>query len=433
MRPHALPLALALALTALHSVPALAQDATPASLAATTAIEAPNDDAHAVADAAPAPEPALADAIASAQPSASDEAHRDSPRIVAAESVRTDTEAASAQTGVPADTQPAVADALAVAAHSGPDSIDELADLAGLQDPFSLDYAVAQVDPTATVPTYPAVTDAGADPRTAAERDYDEIYGTQSYNPVADPTLPAPANVPGAYDPWEKYNRKMHRFNNAVDRAIARPLARAYSKVVPRPVRLGVSNFFNNLGQPVSMLNALLQGKPKQAAQSLGRFALNTTLGIGGLFDPATAAKLPNRSEDFGQTLGVWGWKRSRYFELPFFGPRTVRDAFGAIGDAPLSPLRQIERDRIRIPLQGLQLVDVRAQLLPLDSLREGAEDEYALVRDSWMQRRDYQIFGDRMEKNGDTQLPDYLQDDSNPSVPADAMPIMPTDGPGIR
>lgn len=237
----------------------------------------------------------------------------------------------------------------------------------------------------------------------------------------------------GGYDPWEKYNRKMHRFNNAVDRGVAKPLARAYTKVVPRPIRLGVSNFFNNLGQPVSMVNALLQGKPKQAAQSLGRFALNTTLGIGGIFDPATAAKLPNRSEDFGQTLGVWGWKRSRYFELPFFGPRTVRDAFGAVGDAPLSPLRRIERDRIRIGLQGLQLVDIRAQLLPLDNLREGAEDEYALVRDSWMQRRDYQIFGDRLEKNGDTALPDYLQDDSNPSVPANAMPVMPTDGAGVR
>ncbi|UOF17626.1 VacJ family lipoprotein [Lysobacter capsici] len=298
---------------------------------------------------------------------------------------------------------------------------------------LDLDYSLAQVDPPAPPaldPTAAPPTDPVADPRTDAERDFDDIYGNaQGYDPVADPTLPTPANVPGAYDPWEKYNRKMHRFNMAVDKGIARPLARAYTKVVPRPIRLGVSNFFSNLGQPVSALNALLQGKPKQAAQSLGRFALNTTLGIAGIFDPASDAKLPNRSEDFGQTLGVWGWKRSRYLELPLFGPRTVRDAFGALGDAPLSPLRQVDRDRIRIPLQGLQLVDVRAQLLPLDSLREGAEDEYALVRDSWTQRRDYQIFGDRMDKNSDEQLPDYLQDDSNPSVPADAMPVMPTDG----
>ena len=348
--------------------------------------------------------------------------------------VQTDSATALSAAGVaasaPVDADPS---AIADASSSQPAAAAHPDDFAVVPLELDLDYSLAQVDPAVPASNDPAAAQPSepvADPRTAAERDFDDIYGnSQAYDPVADPTLPTPANVPGAYDPWEKYNRKMHRFNMAVDRGIARPLARAYSKVVPRPVRLGVSNFFNNLGQPVSILNALLQGKPKQAAQSLGRFALNSTLGIAGIFDPASDAKLPNRSEDFGQTLGVWGWKRSRYLELPLFGPRTVRDAFGALGDAPLSPLRQVERDRIRIPLQGLQLVDVRAQLLPLDSLREGAEDEYALVRDSWTQRRDYQIFGDRMDKNSDDQLPDYLQDDSNPSVPADAMPVMPTDG----
>jgi phospholipid-binding lipoprotein MlaA len=414
MRPHALPLALALALAALHSVPALAQDAAPASVAAlpeSSAAEALTLEPAAIesqpgqATADPQPMPAQADATVAVQ--------TDSAIALSAAGVSPDTTNANEAAAEPA----VAADALASR------SID--------LDPMSLDYALAQIDPSKAPPAGASADP--SDPRTDAERDFDDIYGVQSYDPVADPTLPAPANVPGAYDPWEKYNRRMHRFNLAVDRGVARPLARAYSKVVPRPIRLGVSNFFNNLGQPVSILNALLQGKPKQALQSFGRFALNTTLGIGGIFDPATAAKLPNRSEDFGQTLGVWGWKRSRYVELPFFGPRTVRDTFGMVGDAPLSPLRQIERDRIRIPLQGLQLVDVRAQLLPLDSLRDGAEDEYALVRDSWTQRRDYQIFGDRMEKNGETQLPEYLQDDSNPSVPADAMPMMPTDGTGVR
>ncbi|WP_345777960.1 MlaA family lipoprotein [Lysobacter capsici] len=419
MRPHALPLALGLILAALHSAPALAQDASPDSYSAAGLI-APTT-AMVAAEASPpaviAPAPAE-----SAQVAASSQAP-----------VQTDSANALSAAGVAASA-PIDADANALAEASSLQSVS-----AAHPDDFTvvplnldLDYSLAQVDPAppALDPAAAQPTDPVADPRTAAERDFDDIYGTsQAYDPVADPTLPAPANVPGAYDPWEKYNRKMHRFNMAVDKGIARPLARAYTKVVPRPVRLGVSNFFNNLGQPVSILNALLQGKPKQAAQSLGRFALNSTLGIAGIFDPASDAKLPNRSEDFGQTLGVWGWKRSRYLELPLFGPRTVRDAFGALGDAPLSPLRQVERDRIRIPLQGLQLVDVRAQLLPLDSLREGAEDEYALVRDSWTQRRDYQIFGDRMDKNSDDQLPDYLQDDSNPSVPADAMPVMPTDG----
>jgi len=256
---------------------------------------------------------------------------------------------------------------------------------------------------------------------TQAELDFAAIY-----DPVADPTLPSPALLPSSYDPWENWNRKVHRFNNAVDRGIATPLAKAYAKVVPRPMRLGVSNFFNNLGQPVSALNALLQGRPKQAGQSLGRFLLNSTVGIGGLFDPASAANIPNRSEDFGQTLGVWGWKNSRYVELPLFGPRTLRDSFGLVGDAPLSPLRQVENDGTRYFLQGLQLVDLRTQLFALDSMREGATDEYALVRDAWLQRRNYQIQADRRRQD-ENELPDYLlEDDSNPTVPVDVMPIVP-------
>ncbi|MEG3192909.1 MlaA family lipoprotein [Lysobacter sp. D1-1-M9] len=285
----------------------------------------------------------------------------------------------------------------------------------------------AQAPPDAPASTAIDPDPRTSDPRTQAERDFDALYrGDQPYDPVFDATLPAPAVLPVSFDPWEGYNRQMHRFNNAIDRNIARPLARAYVRVVPRPVRLGVSNFFSNLGQPVSAVNALLQGKPKQAAQSLGRFALNTTLGIGGIFDPASDAKLPNRSEDFGQTLGIWGWERSRYVELPLFGPRTLRDSLGIFGDAPLSPLRQVSDDATRIPLQGLQLVEVRTQLLATDSLREGATDDYALVRDAWLQRRNYQIFGDRLE--GDDDLPEYLRDDTNPLVPAGAMPVLPSD-----
>lgn len=261
----------------------------------------------------------------------------------------------------------------------------------------------------ATSADAPATQDA-----TAAESDFDALYGS---TPADADGAPA---VPPAYDPWEPYNRRMHRFNNAVDRRVAKPLAKAYVKVVPRPVRSGVSNFFSNLGQPASAVNALLQGRPKQAAHSLGRFVVNSTLGIGGIFDPATDAKLDNRNEDFGQTLGVWGWTRSRYVELPLFGPRTLRDVVGMAGDAPLSPMRQVEADRIRVPLQGLQLVDLRMQLMSTDAMREGAADDYALVRDAWMQRRAYQIDGDRA---ADDDIPDYLKDDPN-MVPVDAMPV---------
>jgi phospholipid-binding lipoprotein MlaA len=262
-------------------------------------------------------------------------------------------------------------------------------------------------------------TDAQQAP-TDAEQDYADLYG--------DPNLPSPAELPQSYDPWEPFNRRMHRFNDLVDRRVAKPLAKAYIAVVPRPVRLGVGNFFSNLGQPLSAINALLQGKPKQAGQALGRFTLNATLGIGGIFDPASDAKLPHRSEDFGQTLGTWGWKRSRYVELPLFGPRTVRDVFGMVGDAPLSPLRQVNDDPARYFLQGLQLVDVRTQLMAVDSMREGAADDYSLVRDAWLQRRNYQIFGDRQVED-DSSLPDYLRDENNPTVPIDAIPVTPMDG----
>ena len=284
---------------------------------------------------------------------------------------------------------------------------------------------IADVAAPATSPATNAQADA-----TTAEDDFTAIYGHDEYNPVADPTLPPGVQMPKSYDPWEKLNRKTHRFNNAVDRTIARPLAKGYVKVVPRPVRLGVSNFFSNLGEPITTLNSLLQGKPKQAAQSFGRFLLNSTVGIGGIFDPASDAKLPRKNEDFGQTLGVWGWRRSRYVELPLFGPRTIRDVFGLVGDAPLSPIRQVENDKVRLGLQGLQLVDVRAQLLSIDALREGAVDEYALFRDSWLQRRNYQISEDR-KKSDDQGLPDYLlEEEDNPTVPMDAMPeILPTPG----
>jgi phospholipid-binding lipoprotein MlaA len=274
-------------------------------------------------------------------------------------------------------------------------------------------------------------TEAASAGPTEAEQDFAAIYGNgelpPEYDPIADPTLPAPATQAASFDPWEKFNRRVHRFNDVVDRSIAKPLATAYVKVTPRPVRLGVGNFFNNLGQPVSAVNALLQGKPKQAGHAIGRFLLNSTLGIGGVFDPATSAKIPNKSEDFGQTLGVWGWKQSRYVELPLFGPRTVRDALGMAGDAPLSLTRPIESDKLRVFLQGLQLVDVRTQLLSVDRMREGATDDYALVRDAWMQRRQYQIFGDR-DDDTDASLPEYLRTDNedNPTVPIDAMPVIP-------
>ena len=310
-----------------------------------------------------------------------------------------------------------VADASVAPSEPGSDAI------ATVEAPADTATPASDADAMQAMPAQDTGTDTAASADADAETDFAAIYGNAGAGSAAPGIAPA-----AAYDPWEKYNRRVHRFNNLIDRRIATPLAHAYVHVVPRPVRLGVSNFFLNLGQPVNALNSLLQGRPKEAGQSLARFLVNTTLGIGGIFDPASDAHLGYVNEDFGQTLGKWGWKRSRYVELPLFGPRTVRDVFGLVGDAPLSPIRQVEDDPTRVFLQGLQLVDVRTQLFAVDSMREGATDDYALVRDGWTQRRRYQIFGDT--KAQDESLPEYLQDDdSNPSVPADAMPVMPAGG----
>ncbi len=275
-----------------------------------------------------------------------------------------------------------------------------------------------------------AVTDAAGDtpPTTAAEDDFNALYGNPEYDPVADSTLPPGVSIAPSYDPWEPFNRRMHALNNLFDRTLWTPAARAYMKVVPRPLRLGVSNFFNNLGQPGSAVNALLQGRPKDSAIALLRFSVNFTIGVGGLFDPASRMKIPYRDEDFGQTLAVWGWRQSRYLELPLFGPRTVRDVFGMAGDAPLSPLGHVNDARTVTGIRGLQLLDIRSRLFSIDAMREGAADEYALYRDAWLQRRNYQIMsGLRDAADKQDNLPDYLQEEpDNPRIPMDAIPINP-------
>lgn len=222
----------------------------------------------------------------------------------------------------------------------------------------------------------------------------------------------------GSYDPWQKFNRRMHRFNMVLDRHVARPVALGYVKAVPAPVRRSVGNFFNNVGQSTTMVNALLQGKPKRAGQSLSRFVINSTVGLGGLFDPATKAHIPNTNEDFGQTLATWGWKKSRYLELPLLGPTTVRDTVGngvdsalTSGKGALSPLRNATATA-RLALDGLALVEGRSQLLQYDSLRESAPDDYLLLREFWLQHRQYEIL-DQSGEETVAALPDYLQQET--------------------
>lgn len=208
-----------------------------------------------------------------------------------------------------------------------------------------------------------------------------------------EPDVDATDSRASVRDPWEGFNRKIHGFNNAVDRFVLRPLATGYDKVMPDPVKGGVSRFFANLGTPATAVNQALQGRPGEAAESLGRFVVNTTVGIGGVFDPASHFGLPERDdEDFGQTLATWGWRDSRYLVLPLLGPRTLRDTVAIVGDQPLSPIGQVRDSGTASGLQVLQIVDGRARMLPMDEVRGEALDDYLFVRAAWAQRRRHQI-----------------------------------------
>jgi len=195
-------------------------------------------------------------------------------------------------------------------------------------------------------------------------------------------------------DPWERMNRTTFKVNMALDHAIARPVARAYQKVAPRPVRTGVSNFVDNLFYPVTMGNDLLQLKFKPFAQDTGRFLMNTLVGIGGLFDPATQAGLPKHEEDLGQTFGYWGAKPGPYFVIPILGPSDVRDGIAKVGDGYMSPLAYIHSDYnyIRYSVIVVGLVDTRYRLLPQDKLLDEAYDPYTLLKNAYLQRRQYQV-----------------------------------------
>lgn len=194
-------------------------------------------------------------------------------------------------------------------------------------------------------------------------------------------------------DPWEGFNRRMHSFNDVADKFVLRPLAVGYDKITPVPVQAGVSRFFANLRMPTTVVNQALQGRPGDAGKSLGRFAINTTVGIAGVFDPASNFGMLKRGdEDFGQTLATWGWRDSRYLVLPLLGACTVRDAVGIVGDQPLAPTGQIQDSGTASGLQLIEIVDMRTRMLPIDKFRRDALDDYAFVRDAWAQRRNQQI-----------------------------------------
>nr|WP_294840639.1 VacJ family lipoprotein [uncultured Methylotenera sp.] len=194
-------------------------------------------------------------------------------------------------------------------------------------------------------------------------------------------------------DPLESINRGIYKFNDVADKAVLKPVATAYKNVAPTPVRLGVNNFFSNLGTLTNVLNNLLQFKFANAFSEAGRFVINSTFGIAGFIDVAGMDKVPVHKEDFGQTLGYWGVGPGAYLVLPIAGPSSVRDATGWFVDLsttdPITYTHNIGQVRLHNQLRAAQFIDKRTELLDAKDLVDDASlDPYAFMRDAYLQRR---------------------------------------------
>ena len=219
------------------------------------------------------------------------------------------------------------------------------------------------------------------------------------------------AGVPSVdqeYEPdrLENMNRGIYQFNDAMDRALIKPPAKAYRRIVPAPVARRVRNFFTNLAAPVDIINNMLQGKFKPGFSDLGRFLFNSTVGLAGLFDPAGKIGMERHPEDFGQTLAVWGVGQGPYIVLPFFGANTLRDIVGWIVDLPLDPLIRLDDNSSRLGLFALKAITIRVSLLPAERALEESLDPYVFLREAYLQRRRYEIY------DGDPPQESFLEEE---------------------
>jgi phospholipid-binding lipoprotein MlaA len=194
-------------------------------------------------------------------------------------------------------------------------------------------------------------------------------------------------------DPWEPLNRSIDSANVAVDNVSLRPIAKGYRKVLPGPVRKGISNFFRNLTTPRSAINNFLQGKPGRGLSEIGRFMFNSTLGVAGIVDIATIGGMNEYQEDFGQTLAVWGVPDGPYVVLPMLGPQTLRDAIVLPVDIATDPLFQYEKGSVRQNLYILRLIDLRYRVLATDKLLDDSKDRYLTLRESYLQNRKFEVY----------------------------------------
>lgn len=200
------------------------------------------------------------------------------------------------------------------------------------------------------------------------------------------------ATVQNSYDPIEPVNRGIYKFNRTFDKYLAKPIAQGYDKITPKPVKKSVGNFYFNFGGIRTTVHNTLQGKFRKAGQDASRFAINSTIGILGLFDVASLWGIEKNKEDFGQTVGVWGIQNPPYLILPFLGPSNLVDAPGLFIDSFLGPYPYIEDITTRNILFGVDFVETRASYLTTDSTLDQQEEEYAAMRDAYQQKRRSEI-----------------------------------------
>lgn len=217
-----------------------------------------------------------------------------------------------------------------------------------------------------------------------------------------------------AEDPYEDFNRSMYAFNDGLDKAVVEPVAKGYRAVTNEPIRGGVTNFVNNLGEPITFANEVLQGKVGNAAGTVGRFVINTTIGIVGIFNPAGAMGIQRTDEDFGQTLGVWGIQPGPYLVLPLIGSTSPRDLFGLGADFAMNPINPAEfdnDDEIRLGLGALGGLAAREDAIEtIDGIRSQV-DPYTTVRRFYDRNRAALVGNSAPASNEIEKVPDYELD----------------------
>jgi phospholipid-binding lipoprotein MlaA len=193
-------------------------------------------------------------------------------------------------------------------------------------------------------------------------------------------------------DPLESTNRSIYAFNENLDEAILEPAADGYDYITPNFLQKGFNNFFDNINYPVTIINQVLQGNIGDSLQDTLRFTINSSIGLLGLFDPASSMGLPEHDEDFGQTLAVWGVKEGPYLMLPFLGPKTVRSLAGDLADILFNPLLNIDDTNLKIKTNLINILQDRSDLSTLEEELDNSFDPYQYIKDSYIQNRKYKI-----------------------------------------